>query len=68
MSDQKFGDEIAKLIFKSYSSLPRKGKPNEKEWTILAGLVMEMQNLDKLENDQNKSSPRYYLNYYFKFN
>ncbi|XP_073836965.1 adenosine deaminase, tRNA-specific 1 [Musca autumnalis] len=33
-------DTIAKLCFSKFKSLPKTGKPNESEWTVLAGIVM----------------------------
>lgn len=34
---------IAQCVIESYNSLPRKGKPADSEWTVLAGIVMRRQ-------------------------
>lgn len=34
-------DKVAKLCLDKYSSLKNTGKPNEKEWTVLSGIVLE---------------------------
>ncbi|XP_061393719.1 tRNA-specific adenosine deaminase 1-like [Musca vetustissima] len=33
-------DTIAQLCFSKFKSLPKTGKPNDTEWTVLAGVVM----------------------------
>ncbi|XP_037812583.1 tRNA-specific adenosine deaminase 1 [Lucilia sericata] len=42
-------EEIAKLCFDKFRSLPKTGKPNEKEWTILAGVVLHHKQTAKSE-------------------
>jgi Adenosine-deaminase (editase) domain. len=34
-----FADQIAELCYSKYTTLAKQGKPNEKEWTLLAGIV-----------------------------
>ncbi|XP_058798611.1 tRNA-specific adenosine deaminase 1 isoform X2 [Phymastichus coffea] len=34
-------DRIAKLCLDKYASIKNTGKPNEKEWTVLSGIVLE---------------------------
>jgi len=34
-----FADQIAELCYSKYTTLTKQGKPNEKEWTLLAGIV-----------------------------
>lgn len=34
------GDEIASCVIDKFKSLPNKGKPNSKEWTVLAGICI----------------------------
>ncbi|KAL7286964.1 hypothetical protein TKK_0018819 [Trichogramma kaykai] len=41
-----FKDKIAQLCLEKYSNLKKTGKPTEKEWTILSGVVLE----DNLNN------------------
>lgn len=40
-NDKEFGNTIAQLVLEKYKKLPQKGKPQEKEWTILAGVVQQ---------------------------
>ncbi|KAL4234357.1 tRNA-specific adenosine deaminase 1 [Mactra antiquata] len=43
-----FGDEIAKLCLEKYELLPGSGKPQaNKEWTLLAGVVLQFEKEDK---------------------
>ncbi|XP_023300302.2 tRNA-specific adenosine deaminase 1 [Lucilia cuprina] len=42
-------EDIAKLCFDKFKSLPKTGKPNEKEWTILAGVVLHHKQTGKSE-------------------
>jgi hypothetical protein len=39
MEDEDFGDLIANAVIAKYHELPKGGKPNDTEWTILAGIV-----------------------------
>lgn len=33
-------DKLAQLCYEKYNTLGKKGKPNDKEWTVLAGIVL----------------------------
>lgn len=43
MEGKSFGDFITNLVVKQYEKLPKKGKPQNCEWTILAAIVMSME-------------------------
>ena len=45
INDPEFGEKVARLCTEKYDSLPKTGKPQkQKEWTLLAGVVMCLQN------------------------
>jgi len=45
-----FGSIVGQACIQKYNSLPKKGKPrNEREWTVLAGIVMSIEE-SKVEN------------------
>lgn len=37
-------EELAKLCFLKFKSLPKTGKPNKQEWTILSGIILRNSN------------------------
>lgn len=37
--DQDFCNKIAELCYNKYGSLPKNGKPNDRQWTLLAAIV-----------------------------
>lgn len=41
MADDTKGVQIARCVHSAYAGLPKKGKPQAHEWTVLAGLVVE---------------------------
>ncbi|XP_064466457.1 tRNA-specific adenosine deaminase 1-like isoform X2 [Ornithodoros turicata] len=42
LTDMCFADEIARICYARYQTLPKSGKPNsKKEWTLLSGVIVE---------------------------
>lgn len=39
---QNLGDRISRIVISEYEILGKRGKPIGKEWTVLAGIVMEI--------------------------
>ncbi|XP_033326539.1 tRNA-specific adenosine deaminase 1 isoform X1 [Megalopta genalis] len=39
-----FADQVARLCIQKYTNLSKNGKPSEKEWTVLSGIVLQQQN------------------------
>lgn len=45
----EFANAIATACIQKWKSLPRKGKPESHQWTVLAGIVLVVQNRDSIE-------------------
>jgi hypothetical protein len=41
MADDALAKEVADAVLRQYRLLPKQGKPSGREWTVLAGFVLE---------------------------
>ena len=50
-----FADDVAKCLLEAYNQLPKRGKPQGKEWTVLAGLVIAWSDSECCAEEQTSS-------------